>query len=190
MQKLKSHLLQHFSKSLWLLILSLCVLTLCLSSDPVSGFLISTLIVVSGIVVNVFRRYADFENFKLDCAISLAIGYYLCFSSIVLLPIDTAVSIMAMNGYVYSNFQNFKDSMLIVWKFIFWGKTFLSLFQMIQFQYHQTGYLTFVKKLKQVFRNLVKIILIACFVAGVLIIVFVWAFGIGVQDIYVLYIVY
>jgi predicted PurR-regulated permease PerM len=42
-----------------------------------------------------------------------------------------------------------------------------------------------VKKLKQVFRNLVKIILIACFVAGVLIIVFVWAFGIGVQDIYV-----
>jgi hypothetical protein len=40
----------------------------------------------------------------------------------VLLPIDTAVSIMAINGYVYSNFQDFNDSMLIVWKFIFWGK--------------------------------------------------------------------
>jgi hypothetical protein len=40
----------------------------------------------------------------------------------VLLPIDTAVSVMAMNGYVYSNFQEFKDSMLVVWKIIFWGK--------------------------------------------------------------------
>ncbi len=56
---------------------------------------------------------------------------------------------------------------------------------MIQFNYHQTGYLTFTKKIKQVFNDLVKIILIVCFVGGVLVIIFVWAFGIGFQDIYV-----